>query len=90
MEAKYNELRNRLAEIHDLNKIGWVLGWDQRTMMPAKGAKARAEQLASLGRVAGDIDHPASSTKMLRLFRFRRQRGARSAPIYARATRLCP
>ncbi len=52
MEAKYNELRSRLAEIHDLNKVGWVLGWDQRTMMPPKGARARAEQLATLGRVA--------------------------------------
>lgn len=55
MEAKYNELRQRLAAIHDLNKIGWVLGWDQRTMMPPKGARARAEQLATVGRVAQEM-----------------------------------
>ncbi|MCC6190964.1 MAG: carboxypeptidase M32, partial [Anaerolineales bacterium] len=54
MEAKFNELKTRLAEIHDLNKIGWILGWDQRTMMAPKGARVRAEQLASLGRVAHD------------------------------------
>jgi carboxypeptidase Taq len=52
VEAKYNELKTRLAEIHDLNKIGWVLGWDQRTMMAPKGARVRAEQLATVGRVA--------------------------------------
>lgn len=52
MESKFIELKTRLAEIHDLNKIGWVLGWDQRTMMPPKGAAVRAEQLATLGRIA--------------------------------------
>jgi carboxypeptidase Taq len=52
VEAKYNELKTRLAEIHDLNKIGWVLSWDQRTMMAPKGARVRAEQLATLGRAA--------------------------------------
>lgn len=52
MHPKFQELKNRLAEIHDLNKIGWVLGWDQRVMMPPKGAAVRAEQLATLGKVA--------------------------------------
>lgn len=52
MEAKFLELKNRLAEIHDLNKVSWVLGWDQRTMMPPKGAVVRAEQLATLNKVA--------------------------------------
>ncbi len=52
MESKFLELKTRLAEIHDLNKIGWVLGWDQRTMMPPRGAAVRAEQLATIGRVA--------------------------------------
>jgi carboxypeptidase Taq len=52
VEAKFNELKTRLAEIHDLNKIGWVLGWDQRTMMAPRGAAVRAEQLATIGRVA--------------------------------------
>src|SRR5574341_2598769 len=52
MDSKFLELNTRLAEIHDLNKIGWVLGWDQRTMMPPKGAAVRAEQLATVQRVA--------------------------------------
>ncbi len=52
MEAKFNELKTRLAEIHDLNIVSWVLGWDQRVMMPAKGAAVRAEQLATLNKIA--------------------------------------
>ncbi|MEK7325911.1 MAG: carboxypeptidase M32, partial [Chloroflexota bacterium] len=48
MNEKFLELKNRLAEIHDLTKIYWVLGWDQRVMMPPKGAAVRAEQLATL------------------------------------------
>jgi carboxypeptidase Taq len=52
MEPKFLELKTRLAEIHDLNKVSWVLGWDQRTMMPPKGAAVRAEQLATLNKIA--------------------------------------
>jgi len=48
MKEKFIDLKNSLAEIHDLTKISWVLGWDQRVMMPPKGAAARAEQLATL------------------------------------------
>jgi carboxypeptidase Taq len=43
------ELKRHLAEIHDLERTLGVLSWDQRTTMPAKGAPARAEALATLG-----------------------------------------
>jgi carboxypeptidase Taq len=49
MGEALSELRQRLAEIHDLERALGVLGWDQRTMMPARGAPARAEALATLG-----------------------------------------
>ena len=52
MNPKFVELNNRLAEIDDLNKAGRVLEWDQQTMMPAKGGRARAEQLATLARIS--------------------------------------
>lgn len=45
-------LRELLGEIADLNAAASVLGWDQQTYMPAKGAPARAMQLATLGRLA--------------------------------------
>ena len=47
----YTELRERLAEVHDLDRAGAVLTWDERTKMPAGGAAARADQLATLARV---------------------------------------
>jgi carboxypeptidase Taq len=45
------ELKQRVAEIHDLGRARAVLSWDERTMMPPGGAAARAEQLATLSRV---------------------------------------
>jgi carboxypeptidase Taq len=51
MDRRYLELKERLAEIYDLAKAGSLLGWDQQVMMPARGAAARAEQLATLGKV---------------------------------------
>jgi carboxypeptidase Taq len=52
LEAKFNELKTRLAEIHDLNKAAAILNWDQRVMMPARGGRVRAEQMATLSQVA--------------------------------------
>jgi carboxypeptidase Taq len=47
----FDELRARMAEIGDLARAGAILGWDQQTMMPPRGAAVRAEQLATLGRI---------------------------------------
>jgi carboxypeptidase Taq len=52
MEQRLEELRERLARVSDLGRAARVLGWDQQTMMPRGGAAVRAEQLATLGRVA--------------------------------------
>jgi carboxypeptidase Taq len=51
-QDKFDELRARLGEIFDLGKAAAVLAWDQQVMMPPKGAPARAEQLAVIGRIA--------------------------------------
>jgi carboxypeptidase Taq len=45
------ELAARLAEITDLRNAAGVLGWDQQTMMPPRGALGRAEALATLERI---------------------------------------
>jgi carboxypeptidase Taq len=45
-------LRERAAELADLHAVGALLFWDQNTMMPPGGAAARADQLATLERVA--------------------------------------
>ncbi len=52
MEDKFSTLKTRLAEIHDLNKVAAMLNWDQRTQMPARGGRVRAEQMATLGQIA--------------------------------------
>ena len=45
-------LRERLAEVHDLTKAATLLVWDQRVMMPPRGAEARAEALGTVSRLA--------------------------------------
>jgi carboxypeptidase Taq len=52
---KLLQLRRRLAEVHDVGKTMSLLAWDQRTMMPVKGAAVRAEQLATLSKLAHEL-----------------------------------
>src|SRR5439155_13509993 len=44
-----------LASIHDLNKVSSLLNWDQQVMMPPRGAPVRAEQMATVGRMAHEL-----------------------------------
>ena len=48
MNIKLQTLKMRLAEVVDLQRSAALLSWDQQTYMPPGGAKARAEQLATL------------------------------------------
>ena len=52
MNETYLELRSRLAAVEDLRGAAAVLDWDQETMMPPNGVAVRAEQLATLRRLA--------------------------------------
>ncbi len=52
MDADLRALKERLAEISDLERAGRVLGWDQKVTMPPGGHPARAEALATVGRIA--------------------------------------
>jgi carboxypeptidase Taq len=51
-KAAFDQLNARLAEISDIRKAIQLLGWDQQVMMPPGGAGLRAEQFATLGRIA--------------------------------------
>jgi carboxypeptidase Taq len=55
VHAAYDKLRERLAEIADLRRVAGLLFWDQQTMMPPAGSAARAEQLATLTRMAHEL-----------------------------------
>ena len=52
VSAAHHDLKQRLAEVYDLERALGVLGWDQRTMMPAQGAAGRAEASATLAGLA--------------------------------------
>jgi carboxypeptidase Taq len=52
MEAKLQELKNRLMEVDSLNGAASVLHWDQTTYMPPGGAEARGRQVALLQQLA--------------------------------------
>ena len=48
-------LEDRLATISDVYSAASVLAWDRQTYMPEGGVRARAEQLASLARLAHEM-----------------------------------
>ena len=50
-----DELRRRLGEIADLERAAMLLTWDQEVGMPRAGAPARAEQRATLSRLAHEL-----------------------------------
>ena len=52
VNAAYVELKERLGEIQDLQKTRSFLAWDQQVLMPAGGSGVRAEQIATLDRIA--------------------------------------
>ena len=54
-QAKYEELKTRLASIHDLRMAQAILGWDQHTKMPPKAGELRAEQLGTLDRFSHEL-----------------------------------
>jgi carboxypeptidase Taq len=54
-DSRFDELLRRLGEISDLARVRYLLGWDHETKMPPLGAAARAEQSATLARIAHEL-----------------------------------
>ena len=69
MDADLRALRERLAEIADLSRAGGVLAWDQKVTMPPGGHPARAEALATLGRIAHERFTDAEIGRLLERLR---------------------
>jgi carboxypeptidase Taq len=55
MKDRYEELKKKLAEIHDVHMARSILSWDQHTKMPPRGGEVRAEQLGTLDRIAHEL-----------------------------------
>jgi carboxypeptidase Taq len=51
----FTALKERLAQVYDLNKVAALLSWDESVTMPRGGAQARAEQTATVGRLAHEL-----------------------------------
>jgi carboxypeptidase Taq len=54
VDAELRTLRERLAEISDIQRSVGLLFWDQRVTMPPLGTPARANSIATLGTIAHD------------------------------------
>ena len=52
MPTDYEKFIKRVREIKHLESVAGILGWDQETIMPVKGGKARAEALACLSSIS--------------------------------------
>ena len=54
-EDKLGRLKERLAEISDVSSANGLLMWDRQTYMPKGGIAGRAEQTATLSRIAHEM-----------------------------------
>jgi carboxypeptidase Taq len=90
-------LKERLATIGDVNAATEALRWDQQTYMPEGGVAERAEQIATLSRLAhemlvseetgnllGDADEPAPGSEDAALLRLARREHHRATRLPAR------
>jgi len=55
MSDALQALKARLADVHHLHMAGAVLDWDQQTYMPSGGVTARANQKATLSKLAHQL-----------------------------------
>ena len=55
MQTKLETLKTKLKDIRNLYNAAAVLVWDQQVYMPTGGAEARAEQLATLNKLAHEM-----------------------------------
>lgn len=58
-------LKTRLADIHNLHMAEAVLSWDQQTYMPPGGIAARAEQSATLSKIAHSMFVAGETAQLL-------------------------
>jgi carboxypeptidase Taq len=64
-ETAYERLKDRLASISDLSSANALLFWDRQTYMPEGGVAGRAEQMATLSRLAHEMFTDAETGRLL-------------------------
>jgi carboxypeptidase Taq len=61
----FRRLKDRLATINDVNAARKALHWDRQTYMPEGGVEGRAEQLATLSRLAHEMLVSSETAELL-------------------------
>lgn len=61
----YGDYQTKMQKIADLRYAAAVLGWDQETYLPEKGAESRARQLSTLSSLAHDLFTEAALGELL-------------------------
>ena len=51
MGKHYQQLLEQVNEIHDLDKVTWLMGWDREVNMPAAAAEIRAKQIGTVNKI---------------------------------------
>ncbi|MBC7862198.1 MAG: carboxypeptidase M32 [Bacteroidia bacterium] len=64
--SKYEDFKNSIQKIADVGFASAVLGWDQETYMPPKGAEFRSRQLATLAGIAHGMFTEPTLEKQIR------------------------
>ena len=62
---KFQELKDKLTRIADINYATAVLHWDKETYMPEKGMANRSRQLSTLSEIAHKLFTEKSTGKLL-------------------------
>jgi carboxypeptidase Taq len=65
MADALERLKERLGEVSDLGKVTRLLSWDQQTKMPPAGTGHRADQMATVQRLAHELFTDPEVGKML-------------------------
>jgi len=55
LQEKFDTLKSKLVQIQNVNVSSALLNWDQQVYMPPGGAAARAEQIATLDKIAHEM-----------------------------------
>lgn len=63
--SQISDLKARLADVHNLEVAGAVLGWDQETYMPPGGVEARAAARATLAKLSHELLTSDESARLL-------------------------
>src|SRR5690242_13293483 len=65
MADPFEQLRERMAALADLRNVAQLLDWDQQTMMPPRGAPARAETVGTVQRISHEMFVSAETGRLL-------------------------